>query len=217
MKKAEILQLFNSSGDSERGAQMAAYMRNQFPFLGIGSVRRAELSRPFLLELDKSEKIDWVFVYECFNRSEREFAYLAISYISSLKNNLDPTEISNIEKLAYIKPWWDTIDSIAPLVGFLYLKNPNYVLNFIYKWMDSGNVWLIRMSILFQLKYKHNTNIEILTKAILKNNDTEEFFIDKAIGWALRQYARTNALWVREFVEVNRISKLSKREALKWI
>ena len=83
--------------------------------------------------------------------------------------------------------------------------------------MNSDNLWLIRISIIYQLKYKKQTNIEILSQAILKNKSSNEFFINKAIGWALRQYSKTNPSWVFEFVKSNKLSRLSEREALRII
>ena len=114
-----------------------------------------------------------------------------------------------------IRTWCYSVDSIAAIIGFICRKYNSFVHSYILPWADSDNKWLIRISIIYQLKYKKNTDIGILSKVILKNNNSSEFFIDKAIGWALRQYARTDSVWVCEFVNNNNLSKLSKREALK--
>ncbi|MEZ7873640.1 MAG: DNA alkylation repair protein [Bacteroidales bacterium] len=217
MNKKEIISLFYANRDPERGKEMSAYMRNKFPFLGIGSQKRAELSSPFLSNIDKNEDIDWEFVYYCFNLPEREFTYLAISYLNKLKKNILPDEFKQLEQIALIHPWWDSIDSLSPLIGFVNLIHPDYCVKYIDKWMNSDNLWLIRISIIYQLKYKKQTNIEILSQAILKNKSSNEFFINKAIGWALRQYSKTNPSWVFEFVKSNKLSRLSEREALRII
>ena len=212
-----IFDIFYSNKDEVRAKQMSAYMRNQFPFLGIGSVKRDEISKQFFLNLDKSQKINWNFVFECFQKPEREFTYLALNYIDKLKSNISEEEFYYFEKLVAIRPWWDSVDSIAPIIGFICRKYNSFVHSYILPWADSDNKWLIRISIIYQLKYKKNTDIGILSKVILKNNNSSEFYIDKAIGWALRQYARTDSVWVCEFVNNNNLSKLSKREALKRI
>ena len=100
MNKKEIISLFYANRDPERGKEMSAYMRNKFPFLGIGSQKRAELSSPFLSNIDKNEDIDWEFVYYCFNLPEREFTYLAISYLDKLKKNILPEDLSKFEQIA---------------------------------------------------------------------------------------------------------------------
>ena len=217
MDKKEIVSLFYKNKDADRGREMSAYMRNHFPFLGIGSQKRADLSRIFLSKIDKKEEIDWEFVYYCFSLPEREFTYLAISYLDKLKKNILPEDLSKFEQIALIRPWWDSIDSLSPLIGFVYLKYPIYSEKFINKWMNSDIFWLIRISIIFQLKYKNNTNIELLSKSILNNKNSNEFFINKAIGWALREYSKTNPSWVLEFVKSNKLSNLSEREALRII
>lgn len=213
----ELFDVYYKNRDDARSVQMASYMRNQFPFLGIGSIKRAELNRPFFRQIKLSDNVNWEFVFECFDKPEREFTYLAISYIDKLKNNIQITEFSNFEKLASLHPWWDSIDSIAPIIGFICRKYNSLVQDYILKWAESGNKWLIRISIIYQLKYKSNTDLEILSKVILENNKTNEFFINKAIGWALRQYARTDRTWVLAFIENSNVSSLSKREALKRV
>ena len=213
----EVFDIYYLNRDDARSIQMSSYMRNQFPFLGIGSIKRTEITRPFLSKFKLSDNVDWEFVFDCFNKPEREFTYLAISYLDKLKNKITISEFSNLEKLVLIRPWWDSIDSIASVIGFLCQKYNSLINDYILNWSRSGNKWLVRISIIYQLKYKKDTDIEILSKVILQNNNTGEFFIDKAIGWALRQYARTDSTWVQAFVENNYVSKLSKREALKRV
>jgi len=133
------------------------------------------------------------------------------------KDIIEECDFENIEKIALIKPWWDSIDSIVPVVGFLCKKYPALIEKFIMPWSEGSEKWLIRISIIFQLKYKKDTNLELLSKVILQNNGTKEFFINKAIGWALREYSKTDSEWVTNFVNTNQLSNLSKREALKVI
>jgi 3-methyladenine DNA glycosylase AlkD len=179
--------------------------------------QRDELSRPWFAGLKEQKKFDWEFVFKCFDMEEREFQYLALSYLAKKWMLIEEKEFDNIEKLAFIKPWWDTIDSVSPCIGHLVKKYPALLEKYIYKWMKSEDKWLIRWSILFQLKYKTDTNTKVLADAIISNCDTNEFFINKAIGWALREYAKTDPEWVKQFLKENTLSNLSIKEAGKHL
>jgi 3-methyladenine DNA glycosylase AlkD len=115
------------------------------------------------------------------------------------------------------KSWWDSVDSInSNVIGKYFIKFPELLENTTHKWNNASNIWLQRMSILFQLPYKEKTNTQLLEKYIVNCIDTNEFFVNKAIGWALRAYAYTNKKWVIKFVKDHpQLSNLSKREALK--
>lgn len=213
----EIFEKYYQKANPEKAPAMAAYMKNQFPFLGIQSPGRKEINDHYFRKLKDIKSFDWEFVFKSMNMPEREFTYLATEYIYRFRNLIDPSSFINIERAALIKPWWDSIDSIAPSVGFLCKKHPVLLGDFIEKWIYADNVWLKRVSIIFQLKYKKETNLEILSQAILENKETNEFFVNKAIGWALREYSKSDSKWVLDFVNRNRLSKLSENEALKWI
>jgi 3-methyladenine DNA glycosylase AlkD len=125
--------------------------------------------------------------------------------------------METIEKLITTKSWWDSVDAINIVVGHIAMKYPEVKEGILSKWKKSDNIWLNRVSIVFQLKYKEKTDTEFLSKAILHNSKTDEFFINKAIGWALREYSKTNKEWVRNFIESHELSKLSVREGSKYI
>lgn len=213
----DIIQIFYKNRNEENAVPMAKYMKNQFPFLGLKKPDRTALSKGFLNEKKKDKEIDWDFIFRCYELPEREFQYLAIDYMSKVANLFQPDDMKKIEKLITKKSWWDTVDAISPIVGHIAMKYPEIKETILTKWMESDNIWLKRVSILFQLKYKDKTDTEFLKKAILKNANTNEFFINKAIGWALREYSKTNKEWVRSFIENNKLSKLSVREGSKYI
>lgn len=212
-----IFDSYRLEANPDLAVQMQAYMRNQFKFLGIQTKRRVEITKVFFKEIKFEKEFNWAFVFSCFSMEEREFQYLGLSYLSKKWMLIHENEFVNIEKLAFIKPWWDSIDSIAPYIGHLVIKYPTLKNKFIYKWMNSGELWLIRWSIIYQLKYKKDTDLNTLTDVILQNYSTKEFFINKAIGWALREYAKTNPEWVINFINNNNLSNLSKREASKHL
>jgi len=211
-----IIELFYENKNDDIAVPMAKYMKNKFPFLGIKTPERKELSKDFLKERKKDKEVDWEFIFHCFELPEREFQYLAISYMDTVKNLFTIKDMDNIERIIKTKSWWDSVDSISHIVGYICLKYNEVREKYVNKWIYSENIWLKRVSILFQLKYKEKTDTEFLTKAILNNAETNEFFVDKAIGWALREYSKTNKKWVREFINNSRLSKLSIREGSKY-
>ena len=213
----DIFKIFYDIRNPEQADPMAKYMKNLFPFLGIKKPERAVLSKEFLKEREKDTEVDWNFIFKCYDMPEREFHYLAIGYMERVKEIFEPDDMKNIEKLIITKSWWDSVDSINSVVWHIAIKYPEVKEDIITEWIESENIWLNRISIIFQLRYKENTDTEFLNKAILHNSKTDEFFINKAIGWDLREYSKTNKEWVREFIESNELSKLSVREGSKYI
>ena len=196
---------------------MAKYMKNMFPFIGLKKPERVSLSKEFLKLKKKDKEVDWDFIFKCYDMPEREFHYLAIDYMDMVKNLFTPMDMENIEKLITRKSWWDTVDYINRIVGHVAMRYPEVKENTIRRWIYSDNIWLKRVSIIFQLKYKESTDTEFLKEAILHNSQSDEFFINKAIGWALREYSKTNKEWVKEFIDNNELSKLSVREGSKYL
>ncbi len=213
----DIFETFYYNKNEENAFYMAKYMKNKFPFLGLKKPERVALSKEFLKLKKKDKEIDWDFIFKCYNMPEREFHYLAIDYLDKVKELIKPNDMGKIEKLITTKAWWDTVDYINRLVGYIAMKYPEIKETTIKRWIYSDNIWLKRISIIFQLKYKDKTDANFLEKAILHNAETDEFFINKAIGWALREYSKTNKEWVRNFIQNNKLSKLSIREGSKYL
>ena len=213
----DIIEAYYNEKNVEKSIKMTAYMKNKFPFLGIQKPDRTKLNKEFLKERKKDTKIDWDFIFQCYSLPEREFHYLALEYIATVKKLLVMEDISYLEELITKNSWWDSVDTISPIVGYLCEKYPELKEQVMKKWMESDNLWLNRVSIIFQLKYKKSTDTEFLSEAIVKNCNTNEFFRNKAIGWALREYSKTDKEWVRNFLENHKLSNLSVREASKYL
>lgn len=197
---------------------MSSYMRNKFKFLGIKSPKRKEIFKEIFKNFKNNKEIDKEFVVKFFNNDYREFQYIAIDYLIKMKKYFLKEDIYFIKDLIIIKSWWDTVDLIASnLLGEICKKYPSLIDEQIVFWINDDNMWIRRSSIIFQLRYKENTNLEILQKSIESNMDDEEFFIQKAIGWALREYSKTDYKWVLNFINNHELSKLSKRESEKYI
>jgi len=211
-----LFNILTENKNEDNAYYMSKYMKFKFPYLGIKTPERKALTKCILVEKSKSD-IDWNFVFDCFNKDEREFLYVGIDYLSRVKDKFIKDDIEHLEALALIKSWWDSIDSIAPLVGYMVMKHPELKEEKIALWIESDNIWLKRLSIIFQLKFKMDTDLKFLECAIKKNAFTGEFFVDKAIGWQLRELSKTNKEWVRQFMKENQLSKLSIREGSKYI
>lgn len=214
----QLRDLFYDNRNNEKAEKMAAYMKNRFPFLGIQKNTRVQLQKDFIRLAKKQGTIHWEFVFSLWDLPEREFQYLALDYLVALKNSLQKTDLSKVEKLITKKSWWDSVDLLAShLIGTLCARYPELVKTKIINWAENDNIWLARTAILFQLKYKEDTNTEQLNYIISKNSFSKEFFITKAIGWALREYSKTSPDWVRTFLECNKLQPLSVREASKYL
>jgi len=212
-----IFETLRAAANPEQAAKMSAYMRDQFTYLGIPTPQRKKLSRDCLKALDKNSA-DWDFILECWRQSEREFQHLAMDYLTKIKTVLTPSDIPNLRELAVQKSWWDTIDGLDRIVGDIALRFPE-VNESLLKWSTDENFWLRRLAIDHQLTRGEKTDTDLLERIIVNNFGQKEFFINKAIGWALRDYSKTNPDWVRGFVERHRgeMSPLSIREAIKYV
>lgn len=213
-----LITSFTNNKNPEQAVSMSAYMKDKFLFLGIPKPKRELLQSDFIKQAKKQKLIDWNFIFDLWNMPEREFQYLALEYLVVLKTSLQKTDIDNIKILIINKSWWDTVDYLAStVVGELCSKYPEVIQSHMLNWSESDYIWLARTSILFQLKYKEKTDTELLSMVIRKNCDTKEFFLNKAIGWALREYSKTNKEWVKTFLENNTLHSLSVREASKYL
>ena len=198
---------------------MRAYMKDQFDYLGLPSPLRRELSKRFYSDQDYPDpSLVCAIVEKCWQFPQREYKYFAMDLMVRMKKKTGHDIIHLYERLITDQSWWDTIDLIAPsLVGHHFREYPEERAEYINKWLASGNIWLQRSCILFQLKYKLDTDTRLLGSIILKLTDSKEFFIRKAIGWALREYSKTDPAFVVRFIQTHELSGLSHREALKWL
>jgi len=205
--------------DPEKAKEQKKYMRNKFEFFGIQAKPRRKATRKFMRKENRPvyEELETV-VKKLWQKDEREYQYFAAELVEKYKKEFNEDIIELLEYMITHKSWWDTVDQIAKkLVGSYFKKFPEKKEVYIKKWINSDNIWLQRSCILFQLGYKEDTNVDLLFDIILRLKDIDEFFIQKAIGWALRQYARIEPEVIRTFVKDNELSSLSKREALKHL
>lgn len=204
--------------NNDRAIKMSAYMRNQFEFLGIPTPERNKLSKEFFKEAKKETQVDWDFINLCWEKHYREYQYVAVNYLVLMQKYLTPMDVPKLKKLALDKSWWDTIDVLDKVIGNIALSYSE-VNDVLLEWSLDDNFWLRRIAIDHQLLRKQKTNTELLEKIIVNNIGQTEFFINKAIGWSLRDYSKVNPEWVRDFIEryKGKLSPLSTREASKYI
>ena len=204
--------------NEEQAQKMSKYMLNKFEYIGIKTPERREIFKNFFKEYKNKEKIDWEFVNKCWENKYREFQYVAADYLKNMKDKLTIDDIPKLKRLILKKSWWDTIDNLDMTIGALALKDSN-VNKILLEWSLDENIWLRRIAIDHQLLRKEKTNTELLEKILKNNLGQAEFFINKAIGWALRDYSKTNPERVKNFIEENKekMAKLSIKEASKYL
>lgn len=216
LKKIQKILAANSDTTNAKGAK--AYLLNQFEFYGIKTPLRRKICKEFYKANPINDHNELsTLIKECFGEPQRELHYFAIELLGYHKKLWSKQTIPLIEWMITHQSWWDSVDSTNSFVISKYfLQFPEAIEATTIKWNQSNNKWLQRMSLLFQLTYKEKTNTVLLTHYIEHTQLEEDFFIRKAIGWALRAYAYTNKKWVIQFVKDHpSLSNLSKREALK--
>jgi 3-methyladenine DNA glycosylase AlkD len=204
--------------DSAQAVAMRAYMRDQFAFLGIPAPLRKAAGKLAFTDLGlKNKPLELDLVKQLWALPEREYQYMAIEYLHSQTKKLGLADFALLEFLITHKSWWDTVDGLAPLVGILVQHFPS-LLEQLDGWAEDPNFWLRRVAIIHQLRFKSETDSSRLFTYALLNVSDKEFFVRKAIGWALREYAKTAPRVVQDFIlEHPEFSNLTKREALKGL
>lgn len=216
----DLAHLYNKHANANNASHMTDYMRGQFEFYGIKTKERRTLLKQ-ALEDNKEEVITNVreLSFQLYKLPQREFHLSAIEIFDKyLRKTYLESDIDLIEKLISTNSWWDTVDFIAKWILGNYLAlYPNMVKTTITRFSNVDNIWLNRSTIISQLGYKHNTNEKLLFKQCIAHKDSNEFFIQKAIGWALREYGKTNPQSVLNFVNSTSLKPLSRKEAIRNI
>ncbi len=219
-----VLAMVQAHADERKAQGMRAYMRDQFEFLGVATPVRRASTRPVLREARNdgrsrgNEAVDWLFIHKCWDCEYRELQYVAIDYLLAMVKWLDADDLDLIAEMAKVKPWWDTVDGLAGVVSRVVRAHRDFSEKMV-TWSVDENMWVRRMAIEHQLGYKAETDEALLERIILDNVGGSEFFINKAIGWALRDYSKTNPAWVSAFIERHgdKLAALSIREGRKYV
>jgi 3-methyladenine DNA glycosylase AlkD len=217
---SRLTRVYGHAADPTRASAMAAYMRDQFPFLGIPAPAQKTLSREVVAGLGHPGEADLrVVAQECWALPEREYQYFACSFLRRHARVCSPDFLPTARFLLTTKAWWDTVDALAAhLVGPMVARHPELVAA-MDEWILDDDKWLVRTAILHQLGYQEATDGRRLFHYCAVRAGHPDFFVRKAIGWALREYAKTAPDEVRTFVHAHqsRLSALSAREALRTV
>lgn len=204
--------------DEAKARSMAAYMKHLFPFSGINAPVRKQLTRPYL-KASRTLSADELFalVTTYYQKEEREYQYFAIDLAVAHAARLSYTELLRYQPLVSEKAWWDSVDAWCKLFSVWSLHHMDAFPELFAHFDQQPDFWQRRIALTMQLPFKEKTNPLLLEKAILFDQYTDEFFIQKAIGWALRQYSKTNPAWVQTFMNTHTLSSLAKREGGKYL
>ncbi len=210
---------FKAKADLQIAMQQKAYLQNQFECYGLKTDIRRDVQKPFLAKefLPPKKEVSEI-VMNLWKRQKREYHYFGQELIYKYIKQLEQKDIALFEYMITHNSWWDTVDFIAnKLVGTYFKSYPEHRDVYVQKWLQSKNIWLQRSALLFQLKYKEHLDEVLLANSINALLGSKEFFINKAIGWVLREHSKTNPKWVLAFVAKTPLDALSKKEALRLI
>ena len=218
MKLLDLITDLEENRNELLAESMSKYMQDKFRFLGVRGATRTEIYKKYFPDARKTKTIDWDFVENCWNKEEREFQYVVVYYLKAMQKFLKREDISRLKYLIVTKSWWDTVDLLAKVIGSLIIRIKGYD-QIMLEWSKDSNIWLRRVAILYQLSLKDKVDKQVLDKILVNNLGDSEFFINKAVGWVLRDYSKYNPEWVREFIKKNKenMANLSIREASKYI
>lgn len=217
MEAQMLLKELQNLANADDARAMKAYMRSRFEFLGVKTPARRKATKAFFKKHGGAD-IDWRFVRQAWEHPFREMQYAALDYLETRKNLLRPGDLPQLKKLAQTKSWWDTIDFLDRLAGGIIAGFPE-TRPVILQWSRDEDIWLRRLAIDHQLLRKDQTDQHLLEQILVNNLNQTEFFINKAIGWALRDYSKTNPEWVKNFIRQHhgKMAPLSIREASKYL
>ena len=217
MEAQMLLKELQNLANADDARAMKAYMRGRFEFLGVKTPARRKAAKAFFKKHGGAD-IDWRFVRQAWEHPFREMQYAALDYLETRKNLLHPGDLPQLKKLAQSKSWWDTIDFLDRLAGGIIAGFPE-TRPVILQWSRDEDIWLRRLAIDHQLLRKDQTDQHLLEQILVNNLNQTEFFINKAIGWALRDYSKTNPEWVKNFIRQHhgKMAPLSIREASKYL
>lgn len=214
----ELKTNFKQIADPKNAVQMSKYMRDQFSFYGIQCAPRKNAEKELLHQAKMNKKVDWQLLDQAWNDKHREMQYFVGDYLLGMQKYLTYEDLAHVEKYVRSKQWWDTIDTLMKVYGKVGLRDSR-VDQLMLKYSTDPDFWVRRVAIEHQLLRKNKMNTELLEKILVNNLGSDEFFINKAIGWALRDYSKTDPEWVRAFILKYRdqMARLSILEGSKYI
>jgi 3-methyladenine DNA glycosylase AlkD len=219
----QIKAALREHADPEKAAPMQAYMKSEMPYLGVRVPVVRSICRPLIRDAEYLDRGSWEAaireLYDGARYREERYAALSIVRHARYHDYLTYDALPLFEHLIRTGAWWDLVDETSHCVGVVLMADRARTTGSMLRWARDRDAWVRRSAIICQLGHQDATDTELLTACILPNVTDRDFFIRKAIGWALREYAWTNPEWVREFVDTyhETMSALSRREATKHL
>jgi 3-methyladenine DNA glycosylase AlkD len=213
MDLGELVEALKKESSPVKAGKMRAYMRRRFEFLGVSTVHRLEICKPYAAESLASGAVDWDFISDCWLSPWREIQYFALECIYDLRDTLTPECMPKLKRLIEVKPWWDTNDAIDSIISYVALKYPELNKTLL-EWSKDKSGWVRRVAICHQLDRRGKTNRDLLTRIIDNNLGSTEYYINTAIGRSLREYAKHNPDWVLWYINTrkDRLNSVSVKE-----
>jgi 3-methyladenine DNA glycosylase AlkD len=219
---AKLRKEMAAAADPAAAIGMQAYMKSTMPYYGLKLPSVRAICRN-VFDGEQMTCDQWrATILELWRGARRREERYAAHFLLAMQRHQDcltPDDVPMLEEMVVTGAWWDHVDALATVFGDLLRRNPKRMRPLMRMWSADSNMWKRRVSIICQLKFKRETDLDLLYANIAPNLADREFFIRKAIGWALRQYAWTDPREVARYVRANesRLSGLSRREALKNI
>ncbi len=215
----ELRRQFETAQNPTKAVNMAAYLKDRFACYGIKTPVRNEIEKPWFAKVKAAGLDHWDVAYELWSLDQREYQYVAIDLLKKVPaKQMRKDDYRNLEELITTKSWWDSVDLIASnYVSKYFQAFPEQRDPVIKRWRASSNIWLNRTCLIFQLKYGHDTDFELLKSLVREYQGNPEFFIEKAIGWSLRQYSKFNPDAVHNFIKEIGLKGMALREASKYL
>ena len=213
-----IQKLLGKAGDPETAQGQMKYMRYQFDYFGLKAPAWSSIVNNTMKTVgvfSGAELQDYVRL--CFKDDHREMHYAGLQMLEKQIKKEEIDVIHFLEECILTNSWWDTVDWISKLVGWHFKRFPELQYPTSERWISSDSMWLQRVAIIHQLLYREKTNEKLLFDLILKKAESKEFFIQKACGWALRNYSKVNKEAVTKFISHHKLSALTVREGMRLI
>lgn len=218
---AHVASELRKLADSKKAVEMAAYMKTEMPFYGVQKPWRIPILRQIKKEFSPGNIKEYKSnVLALWSQAHREEKYIAINYAAFYPEFIIRDSLPLYERMIREGAWWDFVDAISSdLVGEAYLKDAKTIRPIITKWSKDKDMWVRRATLISHLHHKDKTDADFLFGLCLRLAHEKEFFIQKGIGWALREYSKTNPKAVRKFLKDNKniLAPLSYREGAKHL
>ena len=221
--RESVIAALRDAADPVRAPQQQAYMKSDMPYLGVGVPQSRRIASAVFARHPLPDADAWeAAILDLWRRAaHREERYAAVELLLFRRYSswLEPARLPMIEEMVVTGAWWDYVDAIAGRgVGAMLAAHPHPMKAILREWARDGDIWKRRTAILAQLRAKQGTDTNLLADAIRPSIGHPEFFLRKGIGWALREYSKTDPGWVTAFVDAHPgLSTLSRREALKHL